>query len=61
VKLKANLRDVPTSVLRKERRGDEEEWYCADFDIEVILQSAKLSFSLVHGGHSYEAVEAKFL
>ena len=61
MKLKANLWDVPTSVLRKERRGDEEEWYCADFDIEVILQSAKLSFSLVHGGHSYEAVEAKFL
>jgi hypothetical protein len=40
---------------------DSEEWYCADFDIEVTLQSAKLSFTLVHGNHRYEAVEAKFL
>ncbi|KAF4632245.1 hypothetical protein G7Y89_g5877 [Cudoniella acicularis] len=63
VKLKANLDCIPTEKLKRERGDDDREYYGGDFDIEMVLNSASLSFKLVHAGKTYdeEAIEAEFV
>jgi hypothetical protein len=61
VKLKADLGKIPTDSLRTQPGKNQRMFYVANYDIDIVVHSASLSFTLVHAGTTYQAVEAKFV
>ena len=61
VKLKADLSQFPKWSFSKERGRDGMEYYKLDFDIEMILHSANISFHLMYQGKRYHTVQTEFV
>lgn len=60
VKLKIDLGTIPVELLNTEKGDDGYDYYKLDFDVEMALHSAKLTFALVYRGEKYESVQADF-
>ncbi|KAL2075815.1 hypothetical protein VTL71DRAFT_758 [Oculimacula yallundae] len=61
VKLRAHLDKIPRADLGTVLGKNEKTYYSADYDIDMALHSASISFTLVHAGDPYAAVEAEFM
>lgn len=61
VKLNIDLSGIPTEemIVLGQRNGAVAH-YKADFDVEMTLDSAKLSFSMFHQGKRHSTVHADF-
>jgi len=60
MKLTADLSTIPEEKLHKEMVSGE-EFYKLDFDIEMALHSASLTFALVYDGEKYQTVHVEFV
>ena len=57
--LTVDLRPIPEELLAKELRSGI-EYYPVDFEIEMTLHSASLTFSLIYDGKAYQTVDVEF-
>lgn len=60
VKLQADLSTIPEALLNKETQSGQ-AFYKIDFDIEMALHSASLTFALVYRGDKYQTVHVEFV
>jgi len=59
--LKADLRNIPKEELNQEHGMNNEMFYKIDFEIEMTMLSANITFALVYKGKRYPAVPFEFL
>ena len=57
--LTVDLRPIPEELLVKETRSGI-DYYRVDFEIEMTLHSASLTFSLIYDGRAYQTVNVEF-
>lgn len=61
MKLKADFSTIPEEQLHRERASGGQEFYKLDFDIEMVMHSASLTFSLIYQGVKYNTVDMEFI
>ena len=60
VKLKIDLSGIPDDEMISHGEGGNMAHYKVDFDVEMMLDSAKLSFSVFYNGKRHSKVHADF-
>lgn len=58
--LRVKVRDLPGPAVRKELNHNNEEFYIVDFDIQMTLHSANLTFALLVQGIKYHELSLDF-
>jgi hypothetical protein len=58
--LRVKVRDLPEPAIRRDTNSLGVAYYIVDFDIQMTLHSAKLTFALMVRGQKYHELEMDF-